>query len=369
MTFPSGYSSRTSTFDKRILSELRKQFDYNSYVDFHYSVKRTDGPEIRVCCIKCGEHKYKCYINTDTNRFHCKKCSFNSGKYDLFDFVAITEGMTRAQAMTKLVAEFTPVTPDDLPAHFSEAFDQDSPLPSSAIRRIAALPTYAFPLVSEVTDVSKPFWSYLLQRGLTVSDVLDAQMHYVPEYTAPLYVKNKYRGNIGRRVMWPVYGGRNHLVSWLARTISHAEPKYLNCPDAEQRKTLWPFVRPHHTHVILVEGILDAVAVRRMGSGTSCYATFGKKISGEQIKLLKSWGVDAVTLFWDKKDALPDMIYAVEELKQHFQVVSVASFKHWPINVDPGDCLSREDGVDIITQAVSDAIDVYSLDYVAWQIQ
>jgi len=192
--------------------------------------------------------------------------------------------------------------------------------------------------------------------------------HLPQEYM--LFIKDKndrLRGDIGRRILFPVYGGDHDLVSWLARAIDDRVPKYFNAPDSEASRTLWPYVPPRGKQGIIVEGLVDSLALRRHGFAS--YATLGKKISYDQIELLKRWGVTSVVLFWDKKDAKKEMLKAIETLKLHFDEVLVPDFTEWPADKDSGDTLNWEPGVALLKDMLTNKlIDVNSLEFATWQL-
>lgn len=364
----------TDSYKNRPLRHIRKNFDWAEYVG-QFSTKHTADPkELRICCPKCGETDYKCYVNTERGLFNCFKCHFSSAKDDVISFVAIAEGISKPAAIKKLMSEmqFTTPSTDEVEALLEESmYGYTAPVEERQLRYIQSLPKEARPLLNPQNVDQAPFFAYLTARGLTLDEIVNLQVHYVPDYTALIYRtvqgKNKTAGNIGRRVMWPVYGGSGRLVSWVARTIEPAmEPKYLNKPDSDLNMTLWPYVPPYNKTAVLVEGILDCYAVRRLDK-TSAYATFGKNVSSHQIASLLSWGTETVVLFWDKRDAKPDMSKAVETLKVLFPKVYVAAQENMPKGLDSGDTLRMPDGLSVIKDALK-LIDVYSTEYIKWKI-
>jgi len=357
----------------RILRKIRKEFDYDAYIQLNYdTVKTTSKGELRICCPKCGEQKHKCYVNDDRKLFNCYKCDFNSGNYDVFDFVAWTEDIPKGKAMMRLAREFAPVTPltiEEIIEHANNStLDVEEDEPNYEIQSIDCLPKDALPLELGVPSQHK-FWEYLLSRGLTEKEILTSKAHYV--WKQQVIVHNHAGdvvGDIGRRILFPVYGPNGMLVSWVGRSTDHKEPKYLNCPDSQVNRTLWPFVPPHTGSVVLVEGIIDCIAVRRLGAPYSTYCTFGKKLNQWQMNHLKNWGVSEVVLFWDI-DAKKEVVRQVEDLKMQFDDVYIANFLEWPDpKMDAGKTMEVSDGLLYIEQAVCNPVDVNSIDYVRWQI-
>lgn len=273
---------------------------------------------------------------------NCFKCEFSSRSYDVFDFVATSEGITRGKAMLRLASEYADQTPTWAELEVIET-DEDDPEAPTVLSTIPSLPSRAKPLTepSEAPEEQKPFWDYLLGRGLTIIEVLAIKTHYITAEDAPFYDHTgKYRGNLSSRVIIPVYGPGGVLVSWLGRTIiKDKEPKYFNAPNSDISKVLWPNATPSDSRVVLVEGVLDALAIRRLG--IPAYAVFGKKISLDQQLILKQWGVSSIVLFWDKRDAIKDMRRAAMSLNMHFDV-TIADLRDWPSKLDAGDCLASD---------------------------
>jgi DNA primase len=161
------------------------------------------------------------------------------------------------------------------------------------------------------------------------------------------------------------------LVSWIARTTDSnyaGKDKYINCPRTDMAKTFWPYVPPYEKDVILVEGILDCMAVRRIPK-TSAYACFGKHLSFTQTMILKSWGVESVTIFFDKDVPKKDIIKLVNELKSCFKDVYVLWQTELNKDLDAGDCLKLENGTAIIESVLKNRVHHDSLEYVSWQIK
>ena len=353
-----------------MLNKIGKEFDYQDYVEQHFSVKYTESDEMRICCPACEDHKFKCYVNNEKKVFNCFICGFSNRYNDVFDFVSNTEGITRAQAQKKLTAEYQATTPDDVESALEDMALEGTRMPSNefSIKAIAGMPKDAKPLTRDNKQVYGKYWDYLLRRGLTEDEIEAIGMHCVPRARSLIFdSQGKEKGDIGRRVVWPVYGGDHKLVSWQARaTRTYDHPKYLNCPEAEQAKTMWPYVRPRGNAVVIVEGMFDAVAVRRLG--INAYASFSKKLSKHQYRLLREWGVTEVILFWDKSDAKRDMLKEIEELKIQFQKVYVPYWDDWPSDVDLGDCLRIDNGIDNIQKALDKRVDVTSPEFILWQI-
>lgn len=357
-----------------LVRRVKREFDWDSYVKEHYTVKYTPSDELRICCFVCGEDKFKLYVNPVKKTFCCFKCDFSMKNYDVIDFVAKTENLTRFQALQQLVREYARVTPPDEEWETqvkTGVSTEEVAQPRVPIKTLSGLPKGLVPL-TETAEDSDLWWNYLIDRGLTHREISAMNIHYTPEKSLPvLDAAGKKRGDAAKRVIIPVYGGNHQLVSWQGRSIDPKCPKsdrYLTAPESDLSKTLWPYVKPFDKHAVLVEGIFDALAVRRVPN-VSVYATFSKKISMEQILLLKSWGIEEITLFWDKRDAKPDMIRAVKELHMHFRRVYVLNMRNWPQEKDAGNMLADPQGAVTLKETLEDRVDTYdTLEFTKWQL-
>jgi len=304
------------------------------------------------------------YVNIDKRYFICFKCETSNRKADVFDFISETEGLTRGQSIKQCILNYSEVCPsaDEIAEALEEKEHDEEEEDNTDIKVIESLPSYAQKLSR--TD-ENPAISYLLERGLTVTDIEDMQTHHIPNGNFPLKVGEKFYGNMQNRVLWPIYGGNNKLVSWIARSFDPrvSERKYINCPKSELAKTFWPYVPPRTQEVVLVEGILDCLAVRRLGF--DCYATFGKHTSREQISLLIEWEVQEITLCYDY-DAKKDMLGLIDDLKLNFALFVPQTVL--PGDADAGDTLKDEGLRDQLLSSLTNAIQVDTTDFLKWEM-
>lgn len=355
------------------LRTISEEFDWEGYVTENYTVKTTPSGELRICCPSCHESDYKCYINPEKRCWYCFKCTFNNrrgSKFDLVSFVALTEDLSRGNAIKKLLLDYRATTPESLEEAYKERVEAAKAVKLSAgLRVIPGLPPEAVRLEA---GKNQEFWDYLIKRGLTEDEILACGIHCVPQEKVLIYkASGSVAGDIGGRILFPVYGGDYKLISWLTRAIKplrEREQKYINCPDSDMSKTLWPFVPPSSKRVVIVEGIFDAIACRR--TGVDAYAAFGKHLSKEQINLLKTWEVEEVVVFFDKRDAKKEIMSLVDNhLKNIFKAVYVLNQVNWPEKRDAGDCLSLPDGTAILTSTIADTVNSSSLRYSKWKLE
>lgn len=107
-------------------------------------------------------------------------------------------------------------------------------------------------------------------------------------------------GEYRNRIVIPVYyGGR--VVSWQARSIVDAEPRYMSCPNDQAviplKDILYNIDSCEDRRGIIMEGVID---VWKFGDG-AC-ATFGTSLTPAQIALI-SEVFDEVFILFDNDDA------------------------------------------------------------------
>jgi DNA primase len=353
--------------DTRPLRYIRKNFAWREYIEQNYKFKRAAMSELRICCPACGDQKFKLYVNVDKGVFICFKCDFSckKGYKDVFDFVAITESISRRAAIEQLLLQYKTITNEEFEDAINGLLDT-TPDQQKKQKLIlpCSVPKEALPLTSE----AGPYWDYMVDRGLTEREITRLlKASYIPDESLVLKdSKGMRKGDIGQRILWPLYTLESRLCSWQARSTTNEDPKYLNAPETDISSTLWPFVPPYTDTVILVEGVLDCVAMRRLDKPHAAYATLSKHISAAQIEVLKMWGVKRITLLWDRRDAIKEMARAVDMLDD-FEVV-YADTLSWPSGIDCGDLL-KESSTDQQLYAATHTINPKTADIIRWKLQ
>lgn len=158
--------------------------------------------------------------------------------------------------------------------------------------------------------------AYLIGRGITS----DLCIKY--NFGATTLV-NKYAGY----VIVPIYDNgvvRGFIGRYGAKVVPEGKLRYSNSLHTKFSKLLFGYdeITKNTITVILVEGIFDKIAVDKVlnlwnQEEIKCVATFGKKISEEQIKKLELKGISRVILLYDF-DAVKDIKKYGLILQKHF---------------------------------------------------
>lgn len=132
------------------------------------------------------------------------------------------------------------------------------------------------------------------------------------------------------RLVFPVFHN-DDLIYWVARDMTgKADKKVLNLPSKktgavgskEVLLNLDRAVTVDDGHIILCEGPISAAVM-----GPEAVASFGKTLSGHQIRRMIEYGVKKVTAAWDG-DAYEDCKRVAERLNKYFDT-SWIEFPHW----------------------------------------
>jgi hypothetical protein len=264
------------------LSDAIEQLDVRDWIEPYTEVKSGPGDEIQICCPACLEDDYKCYINTDKKCWLCHKCEFGRGIGDVAVLLAEVSGMSLFEVRKDLLNVVIPAPTGDL---------------TEALQAVFNPPETAKPSTTEITAVPLPGsleWNsltgrrvraYAWSRGLTDEYIDHCQLRVAPRLCS----------HLGPWLVFPIFVD-GIPVGWQGRSICpNPNPKFVSCPDIA--KWLWPIFHQDLTEVVLVEGVLDALGLQSLQIPALC--TFGKKISDDQIALLKRLGVKKLIIGWD----------------------------------------------------------------------
>lgn len=97
------------------------------------------------------------------------------------------------------------------------------------------------------------------------------------------------------RAIFPIIDAQSRVLGFGGRAMGEAQPKYLNTPDSpvfNKRQNLYAvnFVKKERSldRLILVEGYMDALALRRVGV-QGVVATLGTALTEEQARMMKRY--------------------------------------------------------------------------------
>lgn len=354
---------------------LRKaiaRFDLEEYVRDTFDPVEVVEDEHRIDCFSCGESKQHLYVNTEKKVWICFKCGYGDGKQQpgtnsLIQFIADAEQISKKKVAERLLGQITKSQAEQLGDLLEGVFSKREVKEPEEPKEIV-LPKSFRPVVSGGSPVFQAIdgFDYLKGRGLTTADMARHDIRYCD-------IGKKWR----KRVIFPVRNDKAVLCSAVGRSkLETAKSRWYNWPGTDIQSLLWPLTSMSPAmNIILVEGVFDAIAVRRFAPGywyANVLCTFGKKLSDKQIDVLHGQKPVSITLAWDF-DARKNMIHAVDKLRGRFQNIKV--FPHrsriWSAH-DFGDMLPEGDVEDDIVRAfqkdMENLIDIDGKEYTEWQL-
>jgi hypothetical protein len=143
-----------------------------------------------------------------------------------------------------------------------------------------------------------------------------------------------YTRMISKLINYILVGVVQHkeLKGYMGRCISEeledsGAPKYLNSKNTDFAQMLFNYDSiNYNTRVgIIVEGGFDAISTENelelyKGDEIKTVGSFGKKLSDNQLNLLKQTNIETLIFLWDAKDAIDEIKTYTFEAKKHFDV-------------------------------------------------
>ena len=259
--------------------------------------KETHSKQYVCDCPLCGKERHF-YISKKTQMWDCKKCGEEGNIFKLLRYLdkLYLLGGKSVQDVEKINS-------------IRHTLEENN----EAVQQELEEPKVKLPAGWKVLKNSN---AYLKGRGITpelclrynfgATTLVNKYFGYV---IVPIYDNDVVRGFIGR------YG---------AKVVPEGKLRYSNSLHTKFSKLLFGYdeITKNTITVILVEGIFDKIAVDKVlclwnNEEIKCVATFGKKISEEQIKKLELKGISRVILLYDF-DAVKDIKKYGLILQKHF---------------------------------------------------
>ncbi len=245
-------------------------------------VRVASGRELAVSCPLCGDQSRRMYVNATTAQWICFKCEERGGIYWLCRKVLDLDHFEAMHVLDAMPDTHTPdyharTTTFKLTERRVAEVTQESPV---------KLPDEYLPLTMPTAPGERPFWTYLLSRGVLGREVRDNEIGFC------------LTGFYKWRVIVPV---RSAGVLWtfVARAIGDMVPKVLHPMGAQPTRALFGIDRLQTTGTaIITEGVFDAIKV-----GDSAVATLGTNVTPHQRDLLRGKGVKRVIFLFDGDEA------------------------------------------------------------------
>jgi hypothetical protein len=342
------------------LDEALEHIDLEGWIEQYEEVKEVSDDEIRIKnCPKCGNDKYKVYINVEKKCWICHRCSWGKFIGDICQLLAEVSGRNINDVRKELIKTVVPAaTDEEFTSRLENAFEDPE---EDLFVEIETTSLPGSPLSGDDGVVADRVRQYAYTRGLGDADIDRYQLRY----------STRLRSYPGSFLVFPIH--KNKLtVAWQGRTTGDSHPKYVSYDDIAN--WMWPLSPEYHAYVkmtksaILVEGVFDAIGMHCIGQHQAL-CTFGKKISRRQIALLRGLGVTDVSIAWDA-EAGRDIEQASMYLRSAFPRVNIVDLDVFGNSrIDPGDVVTRQELRPMLKKAVEDCIDVQSPEFYEWRLQ
>lgn len=305
------------------------------------------GQEVATRCPFCGEHRHKLYISPD-GKYICFKCGTHGGS--LISLIMHTEHTTRDNAYRLLKehgvssSSVSIVTQSDNFSLFTELSTLMYKKQETKSLSVPGFPKGLKLLEDNLNNPeSYPFLWYLKHRGLSLEDIINNHIGYI--VNGSVERDNKPPLEINNSIVFITYNMNSQPIYWSTRSIEiHPYVKSLNgmsrANEYSKKNVIWNM--NHVTNdcdMVICEGVFNAITCTQ-GNYVGV-ATFGKNITNDQIKLMKSLNSKRYYLFLDN-DAVQQQL----ELYQRLVNMGVANDKirlvENPYNTQDANDLGKE---------------------------
>lgn len=187
------------------------------------------------------------------------------------------------------------------------------------INDVIELPQEFIPLndikqLDKLTQIeSKHALKFLYKRGLSINDIIKYNIGFCKD------------GKYGGRIIIPSYDENAKLNYFIARDYTESQPqKYKNPPIDTKSAIGWELYINWDAPIILIEGIFDALTVKR-----NVIPLFGKLINEKLMKKLVKSSVDRIYIALD-----PD---AIKNALKHAEMLMSYGKEVYIVNIDGKD--------------------------------
>ena len=301
---------------RQLYQSLRK-FDFEDFLQNMGCDVELKAGQIAGTCPFCTWKRTSFYVDPKKGLYICHYCGAKGGPVQL---VAAVANVSYDKAIERIVDNFTVNVDADEEEEYDEPEVTAIELPDE-FRELAG---------KHESVAAQPYLRYASKRKLDEALLTRYRIGYCAH------------GYYGGRLIVPVYHfGR--LVNYIARAISKkADKKVLTPPGNEQYDYLFNLDNIWGAReIIVVEGVYDALAIPEMA-----VASFGKKVTGKQVRLMQQSGVKKVTFCFDE-DAIDEAYDFANKYWTTFETFVI----EMPYGEDPSS-LGRHGMLELLSEAI-----------------
>ncbi len=296
------------------IAEIRQAARISEFISPHVALKRRGRNLVGLCPFH-DEKTPSFSVNDERGFYHCFGCGTGG---NVFKFLMAIEGLSFPEAVRKVAERYGIDVPEEGGGPQAPSRDRYFQANASAAR-------YFRRCLLE-TPAGRPVLDYLSQRGIgeDASETFllgasptsgDGLLRWFKKESIDLSVgrqlglllerggrlQDRFRG----RLMFPIRDVQGRVVGFAGRAVAEdAGPKYLNSPESpvyHKSRVLYGLFEAREalretSTLILVEGYLDAIALRQAGMG-SVAATCGTALTAEQARTIRRQADEVVVVF------------------------------------------------------------------------
>jgi DNA primase len=294
------------------ISEIAAAADIVQVVSDYVDLKKA-GKDYRGLCPFHGEKDPSFYVSPQKGIFYCFGCAAGGS---VFNFIMKMENISFVDSVKKLARRYG--VPFDFDHHSKRATDEKEGI----LKILGSAQTY----FREELKVSRAATEYLEQRGLSpewiaslglgfAPDTWDGVLNHLRRSGADMgaavsagLLKQRAGGGyydyFRSRIMIPIQDLNGSIVAFGGRILGDGDPKYLNSPESlvfSKKRLLYGLDSARDAirkdgFIVLVEGYFDQITLRRCGMANAA-APLGTALGREQVRLLKRFSREAITVF------------------------------------------------------------------------
>ncbi len=294
------------------IAEVASAADIVQVISGYIDLKKA-GKDYRGLCPFHGEKDPSFYVSPQKGIFHCFGCAAGGS---VFNFVMRMENVSFVESVRLLAQRYGITLPpmvsrgetgdeklklfkimESAQVYFLESLHANSEIAEYLVSR--GVPEHWFDRIGFgfAPDTWDGMYKHLSRHGINMRDA--AGLGVVRQRES-----GGYYDYFRSRVMIPIRDLKGDVIAFGGRAYGKGEPKYLNSPEStlfRKRSTLYGLDSARESirregAAILVEGYFDQISLRIRGL-ENVVAPLGTSLAVEQVKLLKRYTTEVITVF------------------------------------------------------------------------
>ncbi len=366
-------------FPPEFVAELRERVDVVEVVGDYVSLVKS-GANFKGLCPFHGEKTPSFMVHRGKGIYHCFGCGVGG---DAISFIRKVENLTYPEAILRLAIRCgLDVTPYEQRGQNAEDAQERQSLKKQL--GVVLERAHEFFRRQLQRNLGGMVGKYLDERGISTTVAEQFELGYAPDgwdnlvkaikkpadldiaVQAGLIVKKdngKIYDRFRDRLLFPIREVTGKVVGFGGRTLSGAEPKYLNSSESplfHKRRLLYDLYHAkraigEQNEVFMVEGYMDALSLYAQGID-NVVATLGTALSEDHLKLVKRYG-DRVAVFFDNDQA--GLAAAFRSLPIFLGAGVFPALVLLPSGVKDPDQLARQFPAQELREKLQDQVDLF----------